>query len=315
MRKYLERLPYPIAGVMLAYAALGNLLEAFLGADVKYLCGMISALILLLMIVKILVMPKSFEDAMGVLPIASVIATAPMGIMLLAVYLKGLFGSIAVLVWMFGLIVNVYIIFYFTIKHGFPFKKEKIFASYYVTYVGVVVASVTAKAFGMISVGIISFVFGLLSFIVLLPIVTYRYIIIGQAPAPLKPLIVIYGAPANLLLVGYLSLGLTWSDMFVYILWGIGIVTTIFAWSQIIVLRNSAFYPSFSAYTFPLTIGAMATMRFNAFLVNQGEVVMWLKILGQVQSAIAIVAVIYVTICYIKFVLGVKDKKSMEKAI
>jgi exfoliative toxin A/B len=131
----------------------------------------------------------------------------------------------------------------------------------------------------------------------------------------LKPLIVIYGAPANLLLVGYLSLGLTWSDMFVYILWGIGIVTTIFAWSQIIVLRNSAFYPSFSAYTFPLTIGAMATMRFNAFLVNQGEVVMWLKILGQVQSAIAIVAVIYVTICYIKFVLGVKDKKSMEKAI
>ena len=308
MKKLLVRLPYPIAGLMLAYAALGNLLEASLGTNVKLICGVISALLLIFIILKMFILPESIKNTFNILPIASVMTTLPMGIMLLSVYVKPYSGIMGVSLWFIGLVINLGIVIVFSTKYLFPWKLENVFASYFVTYVGIVVASVTAKAFQMEVLGIIAFILGLISYFILLPIVIIRYRKKPIIKEPLKPLVIIFAAPANLLVVGYLSLGLTWSNTLLALLWGIGVLTTLFAWYQLVGLSRLDFYPSYSAYTFPLVIGAISTMRYYNYMTNAQNSVEWIRYFGIIQTAICVASVAYVTVRYILF-LKVKENR------
>jgi exfoliative toxin A/B len=304
MKKFFVKLPYPIAGLMLAYAALGNLLEAPLGANVKLICGAISAILLILILIKMLVLPESIKNTFNILPIASVMATLPMGMMLLSVYVKPYATRVALILWAIGLIINVIIVIGFSGKYLFPWKLENVFASYFVTYVGIVVASVTAKAFHMEAIGIGAFVFGLICYLILIPIVVTRYMKHPISKDPLKPLIIIFAAPANLLVVGYISLGLTWSIGLLTLLWGLGLLTTLFAWYQLTRLYRLDFYPSYSAYTFPLVIGAISTLRYYNYMANGQNNIEWIHYFGVIQIAIAVAAVSYVTLRYILFLMG-----------
>jgi exfoliative toxin A/B len=301
MKKFFVKLPYPIAGLMLAYAALGNLLEASLGANVKLICGAISALLLILILTKMLVLPESIKNTFNILPIASVMTTLPMGMMLLSVYIKPYSGIVAMILWSVGFVINLLILIGFSIKYLFPWKIENVFASYFVTYVGIVVASVTAKAFHMEAIGVGAFLFGLISYFILIPIVVTRYMKHPISKDPLKPLIIIFAAPANLLVVGYISLGLTWSSGLLTLLWGLGLLTTLFSWYQLVRLARLDFYPSYSAYTFPLIIGAIATMRYYNLMKVGGGNIEWIRYIGSVQMAIGALAVLYVTIRYFLF--------------
>ena len=58
----------------------------------------------------------------------------------------------------------------------------KVFASYYIVYVGIVVASVTAPAYEKQSLGSATFWFGLMTLIILLVLVTYRYVKFKEFP-------------------------------------------------------------------------------------------------------------------------------------
>jgi exfoliative toxin A/B len=301
MKKFFVKLPYPIAGLMLAYAALGNLLEASLGTNVKLICGAISALLLILILTKMLVLPESIKNTFNILPIASVMTTLPMGMMLLSVYIKPYSGIVAMILWSVGFVINLLILIGFSIKYLFPWKIENIFASYFVTYVGIVVASVTAKAFHMEAIGVGAFLFGLISYFILIPIVVTRYMKHPISKDPLKPLIIIFAAPANLLVVGYISLGLTWSSGLLTLLWGLGLLTTLFAWYQLVRLARLDFYPSYSAYTFPLVIGAISTLRYVNYMGGMQGSLGWIYYLGMIQMVISILAVVYVSIRYVLF--------------
>ena len=81
----------------------------------------------------------------------------------------------------------------------------KVFASYYIVYVGIVVAAVTAPAYEKQSLGSATFWFGLVTLIILLVLVTYRYVKFKEVPDPAKPLICIYAAPTSLCIAGYVQ--------------------------------------------------------------------------------------------------------------
>ncbi len=102
----------------------------------------------------------------------------------------------------------------------------------------------------------------------------------------LKPLIIIFAAPANLLVVGYVQLGLQWSNMLLTVLWGIGILTTLFAWVQLLRLYRLKFYPSYSAYTFPLVIGATSTMQYFNYISRAQTGLEWIGYIGKIQMAV-----------------------------
>ena len=204
MKKIIQKVPVPLCGVMLGFAALGNLLQSY-GEGIRYVCGIIAALLLVLILLKLVLFPDMIKEDLQNPIMASVSATFPMALMLLSTYVKPWIGAVAKYIWLFAIILHLILIIYFTIKFIIKLQIPKVFASYFIVYVGIVVAAVTAPAFEAISIGTAAFWFGFATLLLLLVLVTIRYIKFKQIPEPAQPLICIYRAPTSLCVAGYVQ--------------------------------------------------------------------------------------------------------------
>lgn len=293
----IEKIPYPMAGLMLGIATLGNVWGSY-NSLVRVICGSMAALLFVLILVKIILLPSSVMQAFSQLPIAAVMTAYPMGMMVLATYVKPLFSLGASLLWWIGLVLNTVMIVAYTQKHLLPFKLEKLYASHFIAYIGIVVSAVTGKIFNMTVVGTIAFYFGLIAYCLLLPLVTYRYMKLSDIKEPLKPIIGIYAAPANLLVAGYCVLGLQFPGFIIHGLYILGVLTTVFVWKQIYELKHLPFYPSISGFTFPLAIGALATKLYLSTVLKESILNNGLKTFGNIQLVVATVMIIVVLLKY-----------------
>lgn len=308
MKKFLKSIPLPICGVMLGLAALGNLLQgvfanilnlADVGDLLRYICGAFAAVIWIVVVLKIAFCFKGVKEAMQDPVVASVSGTFPMATMLLSVYAKPLIGGTAAeIIWFAAIILHIALILWFTVKFIFKLKLEKVFASYYIVYVGIAVASITAPAFKRLSVGAAAFWFGFVTLIALLILVTIRYIKI-PVKEPAKPLFCIYSAPVSLCLAGYIqSVTSKMSGMIIGMLIASSAILLIVL-TKLPKLLKLTFYPSYAAFTFPFVITAIAAMQSMACLKNMGMPQPWLKYVVLFETVIALVLVFYAFICYL----------------
>lgn len=88
--------------------------------------------------------PKKVSENLSNPVVASVFPALSMGIMLMATYIKPLVPSLAFIIWIIGLILHIVLILFFTKKHVLDFNIKKVFPSWFIVYVGIVVGSVTA---------------------------------------------------------------------------------------------------------------------------------------------------------------------------
>ena len=204
MSNVIKKVPIPLCGVMLGTAALGNLLQSY-SEGIRYVCGVFAAFLLVLVLLKLIMFPGAVKEDMNNPIMASVSGTFPMALMILSTYVKPFIGLAAYYIWLFAIALHVVLIIYFTIKFIAKLAMPKVFASYYIVYVGIVVAAVTAPAYEKQSLGSATFWFGLVTLIILLVLVTYRYVKFKEVPDPAKPLICIYAAPTSLCIAGYVQ--------------------------------------------------------------------------------------------------------------
>jgi exfoliative toxin A/B len=313
MERIIKKIPIPICGLMLALAAIGNLVSSY-GILYKNIFCSISAIILLLFITKI------FTDVKGALKnldnpiVASVIPTFPMGAMILSTYIKPYIPSVAYIIWIFSLILHCILIFYFTRKFIFNFDIKRVFPSYFVVYVGIVVGSVTAPAYSHTNLGQLIFWFGFVSYLLLLPIVSYRVFIIKSIQEPALPLTTIFAAPASLCLAGYMSTFQEKNTVIVGFLTVLSIFIALFVLLYMPKMLRIKFYPSYSAFTFPWVISAIAMKKVNGFLQSTGNKILAINYIASFVELIAILMVTYVLARYINFVMldnhGQKDTAS-----
>ena len=193
MKDVIKKIPIPICGVMLGAAALGNLLQSY-SEGIRYVCGVFAAFLLILALLKLIMFPGAVKEDMKNPIMASVSGTFPMALMILSTYVKPFIGQAAYYIWLFAIALHIVLIIYFTVKFVFKLQMPKVFASYYIVYVGIVVASVTAPAYEKLAIGSAAFWFGFVTLILLLILVTYRYVTVKEVPDPAKPLICIYAA-------------------------------------------------------------------------------------------------------------------------
>ena len=205
MKDTIKKVPIPLCGVMLGLAALGNLLQSY-SEGIRYFCGILAAFLLVLVLLKLIMFPQMIKEDMKNPIMASVSGTFPMALMLLSVYVKPFIGKGAYYIWLLAVCLHIILIIYFTARFLLKLQMPKVFASYYIVYVGIVVASVTAPAYEKTgSIGTYAFWFGFVTLILLLILVTYRYIKFQEVPDPAKPLICIYAAPTSLCIAGYVQ--------------------------------------------------------------------------------------------------------------
>ena len=312
MNEFFKKYPVPIVGLMLGLAATGNIVQSY-GEVYRNIFGIISAILLILMVVKIIKYPKGVAETLDNPVVASVFPTLSMTIMLLSTYLKPYSGQLAYIMWLIGISIHFILILWFTKKFLLSFKIKQVFPSWFIVYVGIVVVSVTAPAFSMQNIGQVSFWFGFVTYLMLLPTVIYRVLKVKEMPEPTLPTLAIFAAPASLLLAGYINSFKAKNMTIVWFLMALSIIMYIAVIIKMFKLLRLKFYPSYSAFTFPLIISGIAMKLTNGFLNKSGQGIQSLQYLIKFQEVIGVVIVVYVLARYIQFLIP--EKKVISDTI
>lgn len=310
MERLLQKLPIPIAGLMLGLAAAGNLVLSY-GSAYRYFFGTFSSIILILLILKFVKMPKSISKGFKNPVVASVMPTFSMGIMILSTYLKPFLSSVAFAMWICGFFLHITLMIYFTKEYILDFNIKKVFPSYFIVYVGIAAASITAPAYGLLWLGQYVFWFAFLAYLILLPIVLYRIFVVKEILEPALPTITILAAPASLCLAGYMNSFPEKNINLVYFLAIVALFKTFCVLIYLPKMLKIKFYPSYSAFTFPLVISGIALKLTNGFLVEAGKKISILNYIVKFEELISIAIVLYVLIKYTTFLLG-KDLSQIK---
>ncbi len=287
MKTVIKKVPLPISGVALGLAALGNLIQSY-SEVARSVCGVLAFLCLLLLAVRILVVPGSLVKELEEPVPAGVSATFPMAMTLLSVYLKPFVGGGAVIIWYLALVMHACLILYVTFHFVIKFSLTNMVPSFFIVYAGIVVGSVTAPAYGQQGLGNILFWTGFIPYLLMLCLVTYRYIKLPKLPAPAKPLLCIYTAPMSLCVAGYVQSVTPKSVQFLTILFTAAMCLYVFALLWSIRCWCLPFYPSHASFTFPFVISAIAVKMTMTAMTKLGQPWPWLQPISSIMTVIAI---------------------------
>ena len=285
MKDVIKKVPIPLCGVMLGAAALGNLLQSY-SEGIRYVCGIFAAFLLILVLLKLIMFPGAVKEDMGNPIMASVSGTFPMALMILSTYVKPFIGKAAYYIWLLAIILHIILIIYFTVKFVLKLQMPKVFASYYIVYVGIAVAAVTL--------------------IVLLVLVTYRYVKFKEVPDPAKPLICIYAAPTSLCIAGYVQSVTPKSYGFLMAMFVVATVIYIFTLVKAVGYLKMPFFPSYAAFTFPFVISAIASKQTMACAANMGHPMPFLQYVVLIETIIAVALVVYTYVRFMGVIFGGK---------
>lgn len=301
MKELIRKIPLAMSGLMLALAAIGNLVQSY-GEIYRNIFGLTSFVLLAALLLKILLYQRESKEELKNPVVASAFPTLTMGIVLLSTYIKPALPSLAFLIWSLAIVGQILIIINFIKNYIVKFNIEKVFPSWFIVSSGIAVVSVTARVFGMEALGKLFFWLALISYFLFLPIVIKRVRSIA-IPEAARPSLAIFAAPLALCLAGYMNSFENKNMTLVYALLILSQVSYIFALSQLPKLLKSKFYPSFSGFTFPLVISAISLKLTNGFLINSGQVIPILRYIIKFEEFLALLLVIYILFKYVQFLI------------
>lgn len=313
MKDIIKKVPIPTAGVALGLAALGILLQPYSEAF-HIVAGVLSLLMVCMLGAKIILFPHMVREDLQNSIFASVSATLFMTIMQFATYLVPVAFGLAFGIWVAAIVAHFALMIWFTVKFMLRFDLKQVYPTYFIAYVGIIVASLTAPSFGMEAVGMAIFWFGFACYMALLVMVTYRYAK-HEVPESARPLFCIYAAPMSLSLAGYLSVASDPSPVFVGIMAVLAQVFLVLVLVRLPLLLRIKFYPSYAAMTFPFVICASglgkAIVYFESIGVS-GQVFALLHGLAIIETVLATAMVLYVFGHYLRFFFRRVEGKATE---
>ena len=296
----IKNLPLAITGLILAILSLGRIFADF--SNIFFIMG---SILIFLVLLKLVLHFKTFKNELNNLIALSTFGTFSMALMLLSTYLKPLLlplsQIIAFGIWILGIIIHLSILAIFTRRYVIDkFDIENVFATWWIVYIGITMAAITAPAYDLQQYGFIFFGIGFILMIPTLILISYRYLKFTAIDDKNKPFICIYTALFSILIVGYVN-ALNINGNFLSVIYLLACIFYIFAIFQaikLIIIDKLRFMPSFSAFTFPFVISAIATGEAYKFF---GLSI--LNYLFHIQAIIALVLVIFVFHNYLKFLI------------
>lgn len=297
MGAFLKRIPLPATGIILALFALGNLYKESAPA-LRNILGICAVILLVLVLLKMLTARAATAQELQNPVVVSVLPTLSMALLISATYLAPLSKPAATAVWWCALVLHIALMLFYIKRVLMPFELKKIFATIFIPFVGIVCASVSAPAVGQVALGQAIFWFGLLAFIVCLPIALIRVFGATPMPEPAKPTSMIFAAPASLLIAGYLNVFEVKSVVMVTVLGVVAIMLLVLGLALVFKTIKAPFTPSFSALTFPLVISAIAMAGIGKFLTKKALVCPAFPLVPSIVLVLAWAGVLYAIIRY-----------------
>lgn len=238
-----------------------------------------------------------------------------MGLMILSTYLAPFTAHGALAVWLLAIALHAALIVYFTAAFLPHAGGRPMSASWFIVYVGAAAAAVTAPArTGAVhSIGAVTFWFGLVTMIPLMVVISVRYLQKQETPPPARPLICIYAAPVSLCLTAYINCFAAHSLPFVLGMYFTACFFYIFAFAMLIRTMRGPFFPSWAAYTFPFVVSAIASAKTMTAAAATGSPQAWIAPIAGVETAAAVVLVVYVYVRYMIRIFAPERAKREEE--
>jgi exfoliative toxin A/B len=296
---FIKRVPLPMSALALGLAALGNLLAPY-SPLVRLACGALAALLVVLIVARIVLDPHGVWNDLSNPAMLAVAPAFPMALMVLATYLKPFAATAAQWLWFAALALQLAVVVLFVRRHVFSFSLEKVMPTWFLVFVGFVVASVTSPAFQMQPLGRVLLYAGMLGYVVVLSVVAFRMFRVGDLPGPALPSVAIFAAPPSLCLAGYLAVADAKQAGVVFVLLAFSAISLLYVLTRLPQIFRSAFHPGFAALTFPLVITAIALKLSAGFLAQSGAGAVP-QLLIAAMDLLAVAMVLYVSVRYVMF--------------
>ena len=308
VKDFVENIPIPVCGLALGLASLDKYLSQTYDGYEYGIFAIISTILAILFLLKMTVGRKAFVKDLDSPVLFGVLPTFPMTVMILSTYVIDFSEIVAKTLWFVSLMSMFAMMFLFLRKFLIGFNIKNVFPSWFVMFIGCVVTSVTSVTMGFQDLGKAVFIFGLVAYAILLPLILYRVLIKKGIPEQAMPNLAIFTAPPNLLLVGYLAAFGTEANETVVTLWAIfGIISYFAVLAYLPFMMKRRFYPSYGAFSFPLVISMMSINSVGSFFDLSGGLY---GILETASEVIAVAMVVYVLLRYIIFFAATLTKNS-----
>lgn len=304
--------PLPKGGLTLAVLALGNLLGGMFSGQsvpIHIVFGLLPLPLFATIIVKFLMHPGVvLSEDMSNPVVAPVSATILMSLMQYASCIApigGIWGILAVALWYFAVSCNVVLMVHvasrFVVKH---FDLANVFPTWFVGFVGIVVASATSAPVGQQPFGLLIFWCGFVLYALTFVAVTMRMFKISL-PQAARPTVAIYAAPMSLSIAGYTTAEPHPNVTLVLVMLICAQLLFAFVLIQMPALLRLPFAPSYAAMTFPFVITATAMLKALTLFRGIGwPVPAWLFVVQKAETALAAIVVFYVFYLFITFELA-----------
>ncbi|KZK87799.1 potassium-tellurite ethidium and proflavin transporter [Pseudovibrio sp. W64] len=306
LRNKLAHVPAPLGGLALGIASLGWSMEnaGNFGGALQLTGALISSVLLVLLLGKIFFAHTAvFEDLRHPV-VGSVLPTTAMALMIVSYAIAQYNFTIGQMLWLLGIGLHLTLLSVFIYHRAKGFNLQHMVPSWFVPPVGIIVAAVAFP--GGVFEGFANALlwFGLVAYALMLPMMLYRLIFHAEVPDAAKPTIAILAAPASLSLAGYLTLTSDASPIMVAVLGGIAVAMTALIYISFLRLFRLPFSPGFSAFTFPLVIGATALFKTVTWMESLGanaSLVAQIRALAHIELYVATAVVLYVSFKYLTF--------------
>lgn len=301
----LTRIPTPVAGLALGIASISSAIEFIFPAQgMIQAAGALVALVLIAAVLtKFIVFPEIlYQDFMHSVT-SSILPTAAMGLMVVSKSLVQTSPASGVILWKVAVVLHGFFLLGFIFFRARKWDFRQMVPSWFVPPVGIAVAALTAPE-SMVTSGALLLYFAMGCYTIMLPIMLYRFMFYPGIVDAAKPTIAIMGAPASLLLAGYLTIIPEPNLVLAGVLLCVALLMTTTVYVAGFALLRLPFSPGYAAFTFPLAIGATALHKAAAhasLFPSLWKNMHFLHELAVLETIIASVVITYVIIRYTAF--------------
>lgn len=296
-------IPTPLAGLALGIASLGLGLENALPLHSvgQGMGAIVASCLLLCLACKFILHPHIIWQELRHPVLGSILPTFSMGLMLVSKALSMLHGGAGQTLWLLAVTLHILLMLVFGWHRLRNLDLQQMVPSWFVPFVGIILAAVTFPAPHYASLAKALLYFGMLAYAVLLPVMVYRLMFMHEVADAAKPTLAIMAAPASLSLVGYLMVEPEPSLLLCAVLLGLALLMTCAIYLAFFKLLRLPFTPGFAAFTFPMAVGATALYKVALHLEAYpaaARYVAQLRTLAVAETVVATLIVGYVCLRY-----------------
>lgn len=268
----IELKDYPIGfvGTCLGAVSLSSVFAKHGFPIIQSIFVYIGCLALIVALAKVIRHPKTVWSEMNNTILMALYPTSTMLLMNIGVYFLKFNYSLGHSIWMFGLLLNVFFVVFFLIRHVIiKFDINTVLPCWYVLLVGISVSCTTSVPMHATTLVKPVFYFVVMSFLTYLPVVIYRLCTV-EVPDNQYPLIAIFAAPGSLCTISYITLYKHPNIYIVSFFFALTLLATLYDYINCPKFFSIKFNPTFAALTFPLAISLVASVKVNEYLVKFG---------------------------------------------